>query len=78
MKVYKVTTRLKELSNSKVETKEDTVVLANDDDLYDFVQMMYGCWFDILDFEYEEGDSVHISKNFIKQEALKIMQIKFE
>ena len=76
MRIYNITTIVK--GNSKEQVKKDTVILADNDDLNEFVQMMYGCWFDIVKFDYEEANIVHISKNYIKQEALKIMKVDFD
>ena len=77
MRIYNITTIVKEHSKAKEQIKKDTVILADNDDLNEFIQMMYGCWFDVISFEYEEANMVHISKNYIKQEALKVMEIRF-
>jgi len=77
MRIYNTTTIVKEHSKAKEQIKKDTVILADDDDLNEFIQMMYGCWFDVVSFEYEEANMVHISKNYIKQEALKVMEVRF-
>ena len=78
MRIYNVTTVLKEpFSKDKEQVKKDTVILSDSDDLKEFVQMMYGCWFDIVKFDYEEADVIHISKSYIKQEALKMIEIRF-
>jgi hypothetical protein len=77
MRIYNITTIVKEHSKTKEQVKKDTVILANNDDLKEFVQMMYGCWFDVISLEYEEANMVHISKNYIKQEALKVMEVRF-
>jgi len=77
MRIYNITTIVKEHSKAKEQIKKDTVILADNDDLNEFIQMMYGCWFDVISFEYEEANMVHISKNYIKQEALKVMEVRF-
>jgi hypothetical protein len=77
MRIYNITTIVKEHSKAKEQVKKDTVILADNDDLAEFVQMMYGCWFDVISFEYEEANMVHISKNYIKHEALKVMEVRF-
>jgi hypothetical protein len=77
MRIYNITTIVKEHSKAKEQVKKDTVILADQDNLNEFVQMMYGCWFDIIRFDAEEANMVHISKNYIKQEALKVMEIRF-
>lgn len=77
MRIYNITTIVKEHSKAKEQVKKDTVILADNDNLSEFVQMMYGCWFDVINFEYEEANMVHISKNYIKQEALKVMEVRF-
>ena len=77
MRIYNITTIVKEHSKAKEQIKKDAVILADNDDLNEFIQMMYGCWFDVISFEYEEANMVHISKNYIKQEALKVMEVRF-
>jgi hypothetical protein len=77
MRIYNITTVVREHSKAENQVKKDTVILADNDDLKEFVQMMYGCWFDVISFEYEEANMVHISKNYIKQEALKVMEVRF-
>ena len=77
MRIYNITTIVKEHSKAKEQVKKDTVILADNDDLNEFVQMMYGSWFDIVKFDYEEANTVVISKNYIKQEALKVMEVRF-
>ena len=77
MRIYNITTIVKEHSKAKEQIKKDTVILADNDHLNEFIQMMYGCWFDVISFEYEEANMVHISKNYIKQEALKVMEVRF-
>jgi hypothetical protein len=77
MRIYNITTIVKEHSKAKEQIKKDTVILADNDDLNEFIQMMYGCWFDVISFEYEEANMVHISKNYIRQEALKVMEVRF-
>jgi len=77
MRIYNIITIVKEHSKAKEQVKKDTVILADNDDLDEFIQMMYGCWFDVISFEYEEANMVHISKNYIKQEALKVMEVRF-
>ena len=77
MRIYNITTIVREHSKAKEQFKKDTVILADNDDLKEFVQMMYGCWFDIIRFDAEEANMVHISKNYIKQEAFKSIEIRF-
>lgn len=77
MRIYNITTIVKEHSKDKEQVKKDTVILADNDDLNEVVQMMYGCWFDVVKFDYEEANMVHISKNYIKQEALKVIEVRF-
>ena len=77
MRIYNITTIVKEHSKAKEQIKKDTVILADNDDLKEFVQMMYGCWFDVVKFDIEEANVVHISKNYIKQEALKVIEVRF-
>ena len=78
MRIYNITTTIKEYSTAKEEIVKETVILSDNDNLSEFVQMMYGGWHDVVRFEAEEANIVHISKNYIKQEALKVISIRFD
>lgn len=73
MRVYNITTTLKAYGNAKEEIKKDTLILADNDDISEHIQMMYGSWFEIVKFDVEEANLIHISKNYIKQEAIKLL-----
>ena len=78
MRIYNITTTIKEYSTAKEEIVKETVILSDNDNLSEFVQMMYGGWHDVVKFDAEEANIIHISKNYIKQEALKVLSIRFD
>jgi len=75
MRIYNITTIVKEHSKAKEQVLKETVILADKDNLAEFIQMMYGSWFDVISFEYENANMVRISQNYIKQEALKVIEL---
>tara|TARA_R110000851_G_scaffold155708_1_gene298251 strand:- start:298 stop:534 length:237 start_codon:yes stop_codon:yes gene_type:complete len=78
MRIYNISTTIKEHSAAKEKIVKETVILSDNEDLSEFVQMMYGGWYDVVKFDVEEANIIHISKNYIKQEALKVIRIRFD
>ena len=74
MRIYNITVVLKEQGTKTDQIKKATIILAESDSLDEFIQMMYGCWFDIISYKYEEADIIHISKNYIAKEAMKMIR----
>jgi len=78
MKTYMVNTVLKDCNTSESIETEVVIVMADKDVLAEHIQMMYGCWYDIVSYEYALVDNVHISKTLIEEEARDMMKITFE
>lgn len=78
MRPFKVITTLKRHHDSKILILEDIFILGNGDDLEEQLQMNYGCWFDIVKFDYEliAPTRVHISKTYLIEQAKEL--VKFE
>ena len=74
MRIYDITTVLKKHDTGNIITQKDTIILADNDSLKEHIQMLYGCWYDIISFEFEKANMIHISKNYIAQEAMKIIR----
>ena len=74
MRIYNLTAVVKEKGTKTQTIKKDTIILADNDGLEDFVHMMYGVWYDIISFEVEEANIIHISKNYIAQEAMQMIR----
>ena len=83
MRIYNVTTTVEEyrlvngLMKKTLKEMKDTLILSDDDDLDEFVHMLYTDYI-IVKFDYEEARNVHISKSYIEQEALKMIKIEFK
>lgn len=76
MKQYDLTVEVKEHGMSKVEIKKSKIILSDKDDVKEFAQMMYGCWYDVLKIEYEECETISISKTYLIEEAYKMINFK--
>jgi hypothetical protein len=73
MKQYDLTVKVQEHGMSKIETKTSKVILSDKDNVKEFAQMMYGCWYDVLRVDYEECDEIHISKTYLIEQAYKMI-----
>lgn len=69
MKSYKVTTILQKHGNTDVEQVDDIIVLSDKDDINEFIQMAYGCFYDVIDTKIEDIDPVLISKTYLVEQA---------
>lgn len=78
MRIYKVKVWLSDYVNDFPEIKETTMILGKEDELEEMVQMAYGSWFDILNYEFEEGNQIMVSKNYLIEEAKKLMRIEWD
>ena len=76
MKQYDLTVELKEQGMTKIQFKKCKIVLSDKDNVEEIAQMIYGCWYDILSISYEECDEIIISKNYLIEQAWKL--IRFE
>ena len=76
MKQYDLTVEVKEHGMSKVEIKRCKIILSDKDNVEEYAQMMYGCWYDVLRVEYEECEEIHISKTYLIEQAYNL--IRFE
>jgi hypothetical protein len=74
MKQYNLTVDVQEHGISKIETKTCKVILSNKDNVEEYAQMMYGCWYDVLRVEYEECEEIHISKTYLIEQAYKLVR----
>jgi len=73
MKSYNVKTTVKKYGNTNEEVFEKVMIIGDSDELDEFIQMTYGCWYEIISFDSEEVQ-VGISKTFIKEEAMKLIK----
>jgi len=70
MKAYNVKTRLKKHGERIWDRCEKVMILSDEDDLDEFVQMTYGCWYEIISFDSEEIQ-VGISKTYLREEVIR-------
>ena len=73
MKSYNVKTTVKKYGNTNEEVFEEVMILGDSDELDEFIQMTYGCWYNVISFEFDRI-IVGISKTFIKEEAMKLIK----
>lgn len=70
MKAYNVKTRLKKHGERIWSICEEVMILSDEDDLDEFIQMTYGCWYDVISFDSEEVQ-VGISKTYLREEVIR-------
>jgi len=67
MKNLKVNVSLKTFEGV-IENREIILLIGKDDNLDESLQMIFGCWFHILEYTTEILENyVYISKNYIKE-----------
>lgn len=76
MKQFDLTVKVQEHGMSKIETKICKIILSDNDNINEFAQMMYGCWYDVLKVEYQECETIHVSKTYLIEEAYKMINFK--
>jgi hypothetical protein len=74
MRIYNVSVLLRDYPSAPEETVKVTIILGKDDSLSDYIYMIYGTWHDVVGFEYEDANLIHISKSFIAEEAMKLIR----
>jgi hypothetical protein len=77
MRVYNVTTTVKEYSLDVEQVMRDIIVLSDDENLHEVVYMLYPSYI-IVEIDYHPVRNVHITKSYIAQEALKMVTIQFK
>lgn len=81
MKAYIVKTKLRSHSGliQKLKDVEDVLIIHENDNLNELLQMKYGCWYDIIDYQTEEiTTEITISKTILIEEAKKLFKYSFE
>jgi hypothetical protein len=73
MKALKIVAQLREHGESKTLERSACMVLSDRDDPDNFVEMMWGSWYDIISYQFEDIE-IHISKNYIKELAIDLLK----
>jgi uncharacterized membrane-anchored protein YjiN (DUF445 family) len=75
-KTIKVTANVKKYGSMEVSIEEFYAVVAEDENVEEIVQMVYGCWYDIINFDIEPADII-VSPKALKELVTELIdQIK--
>jgi hypothetical protein len=82
MKIYKIKTKLHAHSwwdgepRPKPFIENELFIIDDKDDINEFIQMAYGCWYDIkvLKIEEIEENKVHLSTRLMKTHASEVLR----
>ena len=74
-KRLKITAKLKKFDATVEETEIFFAILTEQDDIDICVQMVYGCWYQIISYTTEPVD-IFVSENYCKEIAIKLLNKK--
>jgi hypothetical protein len=72
MKALKIVAQLREHGESETIERTAYMVLSDRDYPAEFVEMMWGSWYDIISYQTEDVE-IHISKTYIKENAINLI-----